>query len=191
MIFSDPMVRAIKNMQPGRWPAVPIVPGAAEKWQTRRMNSKHGTLGLRVRVQEVWGVWPGTLDEEKQFVYRSDYFPGADDPKEWPGRRGPFVDFVRWRSPMFMPRDATRMGIQIMAVRIQHLQEITNEDALAEGIFLHSHHGLFSADHRDTSLPGGRTPIEAYKNLWNRINGKMNPWASNPKIYVLEFMRTR
>ena len=78
-----------------------------------------------------------------------------------------------------MPRKLSRITLEISDVRVQRLQDISEEDALAEGI-------------GDWEMMGGvnaETPISAYRNLWESINGKKYPWASNPGVWTLTFKR--
>lgn len=81
----------------------------------------------------------------------------------------------RWSSAMFMPRWASRLTLEMTDVRLQRLQEITAEDALAEGI-----------------EPAPDQPvIEAFAGLWAGINGFDGPksWATNPWVWTLSFRR--
>jgi len=76
----------------------------------------------------------------------------------------------RWRSPRHMPEWAARYFIKILAVRAERLQEITEEDAISEGI---------DSDFQEY-------PRLAFLELWNSIN-KDYQWESNPWVFVYEF----
>lgn len=72
-----------------------------------------------------------------------------------------------------MPRWASRITLEVTAVRVERLQDISPEDCIAEGI------------------PGGRGRIDItgdYKDLWESINGP-GSWAANPWVWVVEFKR--
>ncbi len=75
---------------------------------------------------------------------------------------------------MFMPKWAARTWLEITNVRVQRVQEISETDCVAEGC------------PKDYLL--GRN---WYKNLWDEINGKKHPWASNPFCWCLTFRRVR
>lgn len=99
-------------------------------------------------------------------IYRADYRDG-DLSLEW-------HDYGRgWISPLFMPRWASRITLEVAEVRVQRLQEISEDDARAEG----SAPGTF----------GGCRAAFVY--LWERINAKRATWASNPFVWALTFRR--
>jgi hypothetical protein len=77
---------------------------------------------------------------------------------------------------MFMPRWASRITLEITEVRVQRLQEISTEDALAEGI-----------PHPESlaSTIGNRGQ---YRSLWESINGK-GSWDANPFVWAISFKR--
>jgi hypothetical protein len=84
----------------------------------------------------------------------------------------PAPELGGWRSYMFMPRWASRITIQLTEVRIERLQDISAEDAMAEGI---TGEELFRAQ--------GYAPL-AYRRLWESINGR-GSWDANPWVWVL------
>lgn len=118
-------------------------------------------------------------------------------------------DDVSWRSPTHMPRWASRLTLRVLAVRVERLQEITEGDAIAEGVerrgdlwsFDWSRSGTLSR-YAEGSVVKGRdlapltekdvglgTARLAFGNGWNGINGKRAPWASSPWVWVVEFER--
>jgi hypothetical protein len=88
------------------------------------------------------------------------------------------------RSPIHMPRWASRLTLEVTGVRVERLQDITPDDARAEG---HPH------------VPGTeRYPQEVhddaardwFMDLWHDLNAKRGyPWESNPWVWVVEFRR--
>lgn len=70
-----------------------------------------------------------------------------------------------------MPRWASRILLEIVSVRVERLQDIGEEDALAEGMF-------------------GCTfgPVDGYRHLWETLNGP-GSWSANPWVWVVEFRR--
>lgn len=75
-----------------------------------------------------------------------------------------------------MPRWASRIMLEITAVRLERLQDIDEASAMAEGV-KHSLH-----------LPGGRFARENFEHLWWTINGDES-WEANPWVWVIEFKR--
>ena len=100
-----------------------------------------------------------------------------------------------WRPSIFMPRWASRLTLVVEAVRVERVQAITEADAAAEGIIdiarSVTQHGRLDG----YGVPG--TPPEraettrrnAFATLWDTINGKRAPWASNPFVFVVTFRR--
>lgn len=87
---------------------------------------------------------------------------------------------LKWRPSIFMPRWASRITLRVVNVRVERLQDISEADAIAEGI---------KQDANGLWLPGGydNAPIWAYSDLWDNINSETHPWNSNPWVWVLEF----
>ena len=80
-----------------------------------------------------------------------------------------------WRLARFMPRWCSRITLDLTSVRMQRLKEITDEEAIAEGII--------PAD----AGPDG--PVAAFARLWDSIHGPY-AWACNPEVVVLGFLVT-
>lgn len=76
-----------------------------------------------------------------------------------------------WHTPAKMPRWASRLVLEITAVRVERLQVISEEDARAEGV-------------SDEAIAEHGSAREAFRVLWDSINGKRAPWASNPWVWV-------
>jgi hypothetical protein len=81
-----------------------------------------------------------------------------------------------WRSPLFMPRWASRITLELTDVRVQRLKDISADDAMAEGV------GAIFA-------PGIVNPVPLYAMLWDEINEKRAKWDSNPYVWALTFKR--
>ena len=81
-----------------------------------------------------------------------------------------------WRSPLMMPEWASRCKLQILNVKVDRLQEITEEDVISEGC------GIQPLHPDDEYIRA----IEDFACLWDSIN-KEYPWSSNPRVFVYEF----
>lgn len=157
----------------------------------RLLPCPYGKPGDRLWVRETWQVaralrdCEGIVDDEE--VYRG--LLGAD-PR---GRR--FIDdWVvgyaadgadgPWRSPLFMPRWASRITLEVVSVRVERLHEVTEEDARREGVepatLQAAGHGAFMV-----YVPA----VGMFRNVWDAINGKRAPWSSNPWVWRVEFRR--
>lgn len=98
----------------------------------------------------------------------------------------------KFRPSIHMPRWASRITLEVVSVRVERLSEITEADAIAEGI-VHDHlwDRANSPSDRLTYVGCGETfatAVEAYQHLWGSINGP-GSWEANPWVWVVEFKR--
>ncbi|GHV89867.1 phage-like protein [Spirochaetia bacterium] len=113
----------------------------------------------------------------------------------------------RWKSPLYMPRVASRFLLEVKSVRIERVQSIPNRDVMAEGInesdlqilcekfFDASICNLTSASNptkTEDCYDCKNTKKNQFKVLWDTINAKRcYSWEVNPWVYVIEFMRVK
>ena len=71
--------------------------------------------------------------------------------------------------------------LEVVDVRVERLQDITEEDAEAEGVT--------AAPFCKAGRSAGLEHIESFELLWDSINGERAPWASNPWVWRVEFER--
>jgi len=154
------------------------------------LKSRYGHVGDRLWVKETWQVL-GNHDghpidskgalcslEKAQRLYRADATPAPYGLLRLPGLKGDFDG--KWRSPMRMHRWASRITLELTEVRIQPLQKISEEDAIAEGV------DAISMD--DVPRQGTLTRRDDYRQLWNKLNEKRGfGWAANPWVFALTF----
>ena len=137
-----------------------------------------GDPGDQLWVREAWR----TLD-------LFDSYPPRDvailsDPPIWYEADGPseIRGRGRLRSSIHMPWWASRLDLEVVDVRPERLHDITDEDALAEGV-----------DWGETTpAPGGPcAPAEAFARLWDEINGKRPgcAWRDDPWVWRVAFRR--
>jgi hypothetical protein len=101
--------------------------------------------------------------------------------------------FTRNSMPsIFMPRWASRITLKVTAVKVHRLQEITEEDAKAEGVErLKSGRGYYSAKHGRAAVHFGvyhDYAAEAFADLWDSIHGP-GAWDANPWCAAYSFER--
>ncbi|KFJ12764.1 hypothetical protein DR66_4065 [Delftia acidovorans] len=153
----------------------------------------YGQPGDRLWVREAFR-FPGSLghlspsvcgDRALDAGYRTPWAPTqfeADGSRtgEWRGFDTPPEKTKpgKLRPGIHMPRWASRITLRITGVRVERLQDISEADALAEGV----PHSL--------NLPGGRFARENFEHLWWTINGD-GSWESNPWVWVVEFERAQ
>lgn len=89
---------------------------------------------------------------------------------------------ARWRPSIHMPRWASRILLEITAVRVERLQDISKEQAKAEGA------PMELAELERTVLGAVATYRAGFARLWQSINGAES-WSANPWVWVVEFKR--
>ena len=99
----------------------------------------------------------------------------------------------RWRPSIHMPRWASRITLEVTGVRVERLQEISEDDAKAEGV----EPWVIGDGWREYGLPpsveaAGTHPLrsarDSFASLWESINGP-GSWKANPWVWVIEFRR--
>ncbi|MBU2060080.1 MAG: hypothetical protein KKB38_20410 [Gammaproteobacteria bacterium] len=170
----------------------------AENPQKPNFSCPYGQVGDRLWGRETWSL-TGVYAVDPCINYRADVsqkciHPGAlwdFEKKEF--RRGVFSKRSGWRSSRFMPRWASRITLEITGVMVERLQDISEDDAKAEGVtVIQGTHQAF-AKNPDTGkleLIGQPEPYTAryhFESLWDSINGKIHPWANNDWVWVISF----
>ena len=153
-------------------------PARTVMWHTRNgatVGYPYGQPGDRLWVRETWQVVKADANPPRVW-YRAD--PGVEDcvAKSLVGWQG-------WRPAIHMPRAACRLVLEVTDVRVEKLQEISDEDAEAEGVELQGGAALWPHINRGDKMKS------AYRDLWDSINAKRAPWASNPWVWVISFRR--
>ncbi|HWH38396.1 MAG TPA: hypothetical protein VNU21_01055 [Usitatibacter sp.] len=86
---------------------------------------------------------------------------------------------MRWRPSIHMPRWASRINLEVTGVRVERLQDISEQDAADEGV------GALVPPAREGNPDQYR---KTFRELWETINGA-DSWAANPWVWVVEFKR--
>jgi hypothetical protein len=149
-------------------------------------------IGDRLWVRETWRV--DLVADAAAITYMADgdnIDPVTGRPWHWPAREhtDDAVSLAaqsnpRWRSPIHMPRWASRLTLEVADVRAERLQDITEADAIAEG--------CQPLDPTCPACPSGacsahQPAVEQYRTLWNSIHGP-GAWDKNPWVWVIGFM---
>jgi hypothetical protein len=89
---------------------------------------------------------------------------------------------------MFVKADFMPHRIRITHIRVERLQDISEEDCIAEGVWRDDNVGLEGTTYWYHGLANSsfRTPQQAYASLIDRISGK-GTWESNPYVFVYDF----
>jgi hypothetical protein len=149
-----------------------------------RVRCPFGVPCDRLWVRETWAVPPG-IESRDAVAYRADIPPDAESDERWARRNMQAV--AVWRPSIHMPRWASRLTLEIEAVRVERVREITEADVRAEGLASHP-----SADGTLNwwVAAGGAWlgPRRAFEALWDSINTDENTnWSANPWVWVVTF----
>lgn len=158
----------------------------------------YGKPSDQLRVKEAAWVWcrkaPNGLTKTGRQKFR--YLPHgsrevryvADRPTK-PERANYAEPEMVWRykTGRFMPRWASRIVLEITEVRVQRLNEISKEDAEAEGLIKLPATGRYVINKGDQYFGGAsHNAVELYRELWDSING-YGSWAANPWVWAITF----
>jgi hypothetical protein len=214
ILFGTPMVQAILNgrksqsrrivdKQPGFRVSEIIKPGNKEFFHP---NEPDGWKSSKVwKFREHWkgngGVKVLTVNPKYQIgdilwvretFYKQDIeaFPfvyKADFTEEMLSK---LKKYQKWKPSIFMPREAARIFLKVIGVRVEHLQDISAQDCLSEGVGEKFRSGAKSfhssgIDYQSYEMK----QKQFFKELWQSINGKES-WDKNPFVWVYEFERT-
>ena len=172
ILFSAPMVRALLAGTKTQTRRVVKVP--------KRMEGVTSPAGALVDFDCPYGRPGDRLWVRETFSYDAKlHFRGDRGPCwYWADGNPEYGDWTKPRPSIHMPRWASRITLEITGVRVERLQSISEEDALAEGATLH----------KDKDPDYGYAGW--YRALWESINGP-DSWAANPFVWVIEFSLSR
>lgn len=139
------------------------------RWETR-FSTKKG--------RDEWHFVDMTLECGHAYHY------DVEDPVTIVGSKGRGgITPMWWKRPaIFMPRAASRITLEITSVRVERLQDISDADAIAEGI---ERDGKWWRGYWPSGC-GVALPTISYRSLWESINGS-GSWEANPFVWVVEF----
>ncbi len=141
--------------------------------------------GNDLKDEDAWiQYWTQSTDEAQKALGE----PAHEAPDEWelcwqwePGH-GP----CRWRSPLFMPRWASRLSLEITDERVRRVQTTNAHDVVAEGIELPN----IDPGRGITWYEGKEDDIARtyYSRVWDSINAKRgHAWETNPWVWAVTF----
>lgn len=201
ILFSAPMIRAIlagaktqtrRLVKPNPHKVDGGVPFTdAPAWAHAEpgsavMRCPYGVRGDRLWVREAhafsacdpegrnWRDDPGNWD----VIYRADLAQPAGGWRDADGNVVP----APWRPSIHMPRWASRITLEVTAVRVEQLQEISYDDAKAEGAEFWRNDGAL------TELPPCSAHRYEFEDLWTSIYGA-DSWNANPWVWAVSFRR--
>ncbi len=187
ILFSAPMVRAILDGSKTQTRRIikPQPFARPEKrddeylWDVFAGDEQSGTIacpfgqpGDNLWIRETWAINPNFGQDDREVVFRAT----SQSASGW------------WKPSIHMPRWASRITLEITGVRVDRLQDISEADAISEGV--HAGNGEFEGCYWIGKAISGTTAKECYARLWDQINGA-GSWDVNPWVWVIEFKEVR
>lgn len=136
----------------------------------------HGIPGDRLWVREAFDTIMAQAPREHTLLgydYRAGHHEGSH---QW--RMMDVNGWRRWTPSIHMPRKACRLVLDIVSVRVQRLQDISEADCIAEGC--PGGHGAIPG------YPYHATPFEHFRWVWVQCYGDQS-WGANPLVWALEY----
>jgi hypothetical protein len=193
ILFSTPMVQAILDGKKTQTRRImkPQPSSADETGIWYKMKSGGESLDCfpqPVRVGDVLYVRETFAACETPFgdyLYKADYQTASKAD----------LDIKKWSPSLHMPTDAARIFLRITAVKTERLQDISEQDAIKEGIervgSYHNTEGGAGMNLYENYLAKGNNqllPFDSFKTLWQSINGPES-WNQNPWVWAYTFER--
>ena len=111
----------------------------------------HGDPGDILYVKETFARYPDAFAEKINYVYKAGLNPE-------------YAKIIKWTPSIFMPKEASRIKLLIKDRWVERLNDISEEDAIAEGV----------------------NSVEKYIELWKSLHGP-DSWSKNPWVWVTDF----
>lgn len=154
----------------------------------------YGKVGDELWVRETFSPAKSLTSSSDETQYTLGYIYKADE-----GVEVPFFNYnQKWKPSIFMPREASRIQLRITDIRVERLQDISEEDAVSEGI--ESFYGSRPLSINDcwkfygkNAKGGTDIASKSFQSLWDSINGEPRKdgkdisWNANPWVWVVEF----
>jgi len=193
ILFSAPMIRAIlegRKSQTRRVIKFPPDFTGEEVWPNGSLGVKYSAhfdgVDIVKRLRPRWNVG------DRLWV-RETWRPKTHSfPTGWPyeyrataEQDGTPTDGI-WKPSIFMPREASRLTLEIADIRAERLQDMYEDDAIVEGVeVIYTDSGAF---YHNYGKSGGyfSNPIDSFASLWDSINGE-GAFAQNPFVWAITF----
>ena len=214
IIFSTPMVQAILSGIKTQTRRI-INPQPPEIWdRCERIFNPDGSILGWVFFNSKDPDFHGNLKRKREFPYGriGDYLWVRETwNNDWcdhaiykanggSAREAGYEHEPRWKPSIHMPKKLSRITLEITDIRVERVQEISEEEAKDEGLItslflpkeLHSNGMSRYITKEDSS----KHVLQPYQNefsfLWDKINAKRGyGWDKNPWVFVIEFKRTK
>lgn len=117
-------------------------------------------------IREAWGIG---IQSAGGIIYKADYID----------KQAPLAEGQRWRPSLRMPRNAARIFLRVTDVRVERLQDISESDAIAEGL-------------ENAAAYTPKENIERFAAFWDSFSAKRGyGWDTNPWVWAYTFELVR
>ena len=143
--------------------------GDQDVYEAIKRKCPYGNAGDTLWVRETWGAQPAMMGGicPDTIRYRADG-EYRDEHNVW-----------KWRPSIYLPQKYSRIILEIINVWIDQIQNITEEDAKAEGVQPYA-----------SRIDSRMSYIEGFRREWERLNKKRGyGWDINPLVWVIGFKR--
>ena len=179
-----------KNFENHEWEMFFDMPDGRRLSKSWLKRCPFGKVGDRLWVRETWMGWKQTSYEYNEWEPIDKEYQGGlsiqQHHEEWGGPdrivyKADGKSVGPWTRSIHMPRWASRITLEITDVRVERVQDISYDDAYAEGV------ERTQGDQLDHFMGFKRgNSIRVFEMGWNSI---YNNWDENPWVWVIEFKR--
>ncbi len=173
-----------------------------QPWQKRFIELAPYKVGDLLYVKETYCPFVGHhITKEQPYAYKANVGHVGEDARQ---------DYIKagypyqWKSPLFMPKAAARIWLEITGVRVERVQSISEADAIAEG---YSDKEYFTNHEAIVGYPAGQylsmmqdftkdetatlegSPVDWYAWKWEALHGSES-WNTNVFVWVITFKLT-
>ena len=155
-----------------------LVAGCWDVW--KKTKCPFGKPGDLLYVRETWSYPVPGCEPQRGVSYKADHVTGNDGPTK-----------ITWKPSIHMPRSFSRLTLKVTSIRVERLQDITEEDAVTEGC---KNDVVLQYDENDKAIDYlGLYARERFDDLWDSSYGKPRKdgndisWSANPWVWVISF----
>lgn len=169
--------------------------GNGVDYEGNGMKCRQGKAGDILWVRETWrkfcyvDEYGYTHFDDERIEYAADnpepiYELDADGAQVF--NKDGSEKMIPWKPSIHMPKVACRLKLKIVSIRVERLHDITEEEAIREGI--EPMPAIWGTPQWRDYVNGGSTgwPCNSFVSLWTSINGD-DSWKDNPWVWRIEF----
>lgn len=198
ILFNTEMVRAIldgrksctRRLLKG---AIPFE-GKAKYWNILKKEGWSGPICVEHLIKQCSPYQPGDILYVRETWCDDRQFTGEDTPGRYFYKASEGDSFTtRWHPSIHMPKEVARIWLKVVDVRVERVQEITDDGCIAEGVYPSPCRKCNATFGCDTCPDEGYNEIDEFAELWNSTIKKPDldryGWNANPYVWVIEFER--